>query len=172
MVIGPDGSVYFAADGRVRKVGLDGIIHTVAGGGATFVGEGVPATSVSVRGEDIAVGPDGSLYLAERSIRRVRRVGPDGLIRTIAGTGEAAFAGDGGPATQAKFADLTGIALGPDGGVYIVDSSRIRHIGTDGIIRTVVGTGANSSTGDGGPAIAATVFRPDDIAVHAQIECH
>ena len=107
VAVGPDGSLYIAdtVNHRIRRVGPDGIITTVAGTGGRlgFTGDGGPATQARLsipRG--VAVGPDGSLYIADYGNNRIRRVGADGIITTVAGIGVGGFAGDGGPATQAK----------------------------------------------------------------------
>ena len=170
VAVGPDGSLYIAVQNnnlrRVRRVGPDGIITTVAGGDvySNPAPEGVPATEVTVTPDDLAVGPDGSLYIADiTNYSRVRRVGPDGLINTVVGTQSSAgfgFAGDGGPATQALMNYPQGIAVGPDGSLYIADTynSRVRRVTPDGIITTLAGTGTGAFgrfSGEGGPASQA-----------------
>ncbi len=158
VVAAPDGSLYIADSGarRVRRVSSAGIITTVAGGG-TQLQDGVPATLAHVSPAGLALGPDGSLYIAEADTNRIRRVSPGGIITTIAGTGVRGTTGDGGPATQATLGDPWRVAVGGDGSVYVqdLDSHRIRRIGPEGIITTVAGTGATGFSGDGGPARAA-----------------
>src|SRR5207244_7023580 len=97
----------------------------------------------------VAVGSDGSLYIADRSNHRVRRVGPDGIITTVAGPGVSFIIGDGGPATQA-YVSPERIAVAADGSLYLADycTQRVRRIGTDGIITTVAGTGVYGFSGD------------------------
>jgi YD repeat-containing protein len=114
-------------------VGPDGIITTVAGTGSLgFAGDGGPATQAQLstpRG--VTVGSDGSLYIADTHNNfRIRRVGPDGIITTVAGTGSLGFAGDGGPATQARLNEPQGVAVGSDGSLYIADTinHRIRQL--------------------------------------------
>jgi streptogramin lyase len=92
---------------------------------------------------------------------------PSGAVITIAGNGMATFAGDGGPATSASFNGPLGMAVGPDGTLYIADASnfRIRSVDpTTGIISTVAGTGPppggfldDGPNGDGGPATSAQI---------------
>ncbi|WP_395847176.1 RHS repeat-associated core domain-containing protein [Cystobacter fuscus] len=159
---GPDGSLYIADAGnhRIRRVGPDGIVSTVAGNGDDGVGgDGGPATQAQLHAPvDIAVGPDGSIYIVDIDNNIVRRVGPDGIISTVAGTGEWAHGGDGGPATQAHLDGPAAVAVGADGSFYISDyGSHIRRVGLDGIITTVVGTGMHGSGGDGGPATQADI---------------
>ncbi|MEF8794586.1 MAG: Ig-like domain-containing protein, partial [Thiohalorhabdus sp.] len=172
---GPDGSLYIADHGndRIRRVSPDGTITTVAGKrrnrplGDNDIGDGGPATEAlftSPRG--VAVGADGSMYIAD--YRRVRKVDPDGLITTVAGTGEKGFSGDGGPATQAQFRQLKDVAVGPDGGLYIADTrnERIRKVASDGTITTVAGGGSTRPLdADGRPATAVDLRKPQAIAV-------
>ncbi|MEZ4767410.1 MAG: hypothetical protein R2844_03180 [Caldilineales bacterium] len=78
-----------------------------------------------------AVGPEGSVYLADYGINRVRRIGPDGIITTVAGTGVSGTTGDGGPATEARLQGLGALALGPDGSLYIgqmASNARVRQV--------------------------------------------
>jgi YD repeat-containing protein len=173
VAVGPDGSLYIADYARVRRVSPAGIITTVAGTGTVtgsgipgFSGDGGPATAAqfsTVVG--IAMGPDGSLYIADTFNARVRRVGPDGIITTVAGTGIRVFSGDGGPASAAGFEQPLKVAVGPDGSLYIIDADRIRRVGPDGIITTVAGGGAFGFSGDGGLATLARLNQPQDITV-------
>jgi RHS repeat-associated protein len=172
IALGPDGSLYFSDTGndRIRRVGPGGIITTVAGTGTQgFSGDEGPATEAELFfPKGIAAGSDGSLYIADSSNNRIRRIGPDGTITTVAGGELTGILGDGGPATQATLIGLDGIALGPDGSLYIAThSGRIRRVGPDGIITTVAGTGTSISGGDGGPATEAGVFGPADVAIGA-----
>jgi YD repeat-containing protein len=79
----------------------------------------------------VAVGPDGSLYIADVDNDRIRRVGPDGIITTVAGNGDVGFSGDGGLAREASFWFIWGVAVGPDDSLYIADANnfRIRGVG-------------------------------------------
>jgi len=100
----------YLGDGRQRRAeNLSEVITTVAGTGATCspvtapCGDGGPATEARLYyPNSVAVGPDNSIYIADQITNRIRRVGPDGVITTVAGTGAAAYSGDGGPATQAE----------------------------------------------------------------------
>jgi RHS repeat-associated protein len=167
--LGPEGSLYIADNGhrRIRRVDPAGIITTVAGTGtAGFSGDGGPATEAEIAApRDIAVGPDGSFYISDRATHRVRRVGPDGIINTIAGTGVQGSSGDGGAAAQAQLSNPQGIDVGPDGSIYVVVNGRVRRIDPSGIITTFAGTGGTGNWGDGGPATAANVSWARDVAV-------
>ena len=93
-----------------------------ADGSATPV-DGLKATDVSIRQPyGIAVAPDGSFYFAEQPSHRVWRVDTEGILTSVAGTGVQGFGGDGGPATQAQLNTPWGLALAPDGSLYIADS--------------------------------------------------
>jgi RHS repeat-associated protein len=188
ITVGPDGSLYIADTGnrRVRKVTPDGTITTVAGngGGSCFAtdpcGDGGPALQAPVYPTDVAIGPDGSLFIADPGTDRIRKVGADGVITRVAGaiTSSLIFNGDDIPALDAviKPGDLE---VAPDGTIYFSDSIRntdnsyrvtVRRIGPDGIIHRYAGTGGDfncppyESCGDGGPAIDA-ILAPTDIAL-------
>ncbi|MFO1420485.1 MAG: hypothetical protein U1F59_13250 [Candidatus Competibacteraceae bacterium] len=182
IAVAPEDSLYIGDSygTRIRRVGPDGIITTVAGNGqAGFSGDGGPATAarLSSTNAGIAVGPDGSLYVADRDNHRIRRVGPDGIITTVAGTGVSGFSGDGGPATSAQLASPNDVAVGPNGSLYIADTSngRIRRVGPDGIMTTVAGIGGyywdpsiggyNNVSGIGGLATQARIGIPSGIAL-------
>ena len=171
IAFGPDGSFYITEQslGRVRRVGPDGIITTVAGNGGDvhFPGDGGPATQATMSYPTaVAVAPDGSLYIGEYWGARVRRVGPDGIISTVAGNGGYGFSGDGGPATQASISAANGLAVARDGSLYIAAAnSTVRRVGPDGIINTVAGNGTAGFSGDGGPAPQALFSNPQGVAV-------
>jgi len=86
-------------------------------------------------------------------------------ISTLAGTGVAGFAGDGGPAVQAQLNNPYGISRGPDGALYVCDmeSHRVRRVTNDGRIMTVAGTGKRGYAGDGGPALQAELNEPYEV---------
>src|SRR5206468_2412981 len=134
----------------------DGSMHTIAGNGTLgFSGDGGPATQAELNAPNgVAVGPDGTVYIADSANQRVRAVAPDGTIRTVAGTGINGIAGDGGPATQAQLSFPQDVAVAADGTLYISLPYRhlIRAVAPDGTIRTATGTGGLGSLGDGGPA--------------------
>ncbi len=174
LAFGPDGSLYIATPlaNRVRKVSPDGIIQTVAGDGnfcfqnSASCGDGGPATQARIGSPfSIAVGPDESLYIGEVTVSRIRRVSPDGVINTFAGTGVSGDSGDGGPATLAQISTPVSLAVGPDQSVYIASSHCIRRVTPDGIIATFAGTGVAGFSGDGGPAALATLSNPRGVAV-------
>lgn len=171
VALGPDGSIYIAdtAGRRVRRVSPEGIITTVAGNGAAGdSGDGGPAVQAQMRSpRGVAVGADGTIYIADTDNHRVRRVSPQGIIATVAGNGIPGYLGDGGPAAQAQLNYPDGIALGPEGSIYIADTEnqRIRFVSPQGVIATVAGTGAEGYNGDDIPALEAQLHHPGAVAV-------
>jgi hypothetical protein len=92
------GNIFFSDTVRIRKIGVDGTITTVAGNGVlAFAGDGGPATAASIRPAAIFIEKSGVLYIADDINHRIRKVGGDGVISTIAGTGMAGISGDWGP---------------------------------------------------------------------------
>ncbi len=163
------GNLHVADGSRVRRIDPAGRITTVAGTGVTgpFSGDGGPATSANMTPADIDFDQAGNLYITEPNAHRIRKVDTRGTITLFAGSGTAGFAGDGGPATKAVLDTPRGVAADAGGVVYIADSlnQRVRRIGRDGIITTIAGTGARGFGGDGGPAIQARLFTPRAVAV-------
>ncbi len=156
--VGPDGSLYFShftylAAGYINRLSPEGTLITVAGTGVQgYSGDGGPATEAQLsNARDVAVAPDGSLYISDGGNNRIRRVGQDGIITTVAGTGIRGYSGDGGPATEAQLAFPWGIDVSPDGSIYFVDKDNdcVRRVGPDGIISTVI----------------AGLYNPEDVAV-------
>jgi hypothetical protein len=117
---------------RIRKVGADGKISTVAGDGRVGSGgDGGPAISASLNQPDRVVATsDGGFLIADRLNNRIRRVGPDGVISSVAGTGTAGGLGDGSPATAAQLNQPLGVAIASDGDYLIADTfnERIRRV--------------------------------------------
>jgi hypothetical protein len=165
------GNLYIADSGNnvIRKVDPAGKITTFAGGGspADGVGDGGPALAAQLQQpEAVVVDTAQNLYIAEFKGNRVRKVAPDGTITTIAGTGVAGYNGDGIPATQAQLNGPRSLSFNTFGDLYIADynNNRLRKILTNGTIFTLAGTGANGSTGDGGPASDADISTPSGVA--------
>jgi glucose/arabinose dehydrogenase len=155
-----DGAVYVSDSiaNRVRRI-QDGVIMTVAGDGRpAWTGDGGPGTAASLNWPTaLALDSDGNLFIADAQNHVIRRLGLDGIITTVAGTGLAGDDGDGGPATEAQLHEPTGIEVGADGALYIGDrrNFRVRRVSPDGRIDTLGGTGEEGLAGDGGPALQA-----------------
>ena len=185
IAIDASGNLYIAdsENFRIRKVTPEGIISTVAGNAIIGSdGDGGPANQASIGYvSGLAVDADGNLYIADHTHSQIRKVTPDGLITTVAGTGERGFSGDGGQATLAKlwlagftFTDGnreatqgSGIAVDSMGNLYIADTSnnRVRVVALDGTITTVAGNGMVNNAGNGTLALLAAVKAPVDVAV-------
>ena len=162
------GNLFFSDtfNNRIRRVDAGtGVITTVAGNGDKgFSGDRGPAAAASLNEPyGVAVDQAGNLYIADRLNRRVRRIdAATGIITTVAGTGDAAYSGDGGPSTRAGLAEPNGLAFSPDERLlYITDvaDNRVRAVNlAASVITTFAGTGAAEHSGDGGPASAAGTF--------------
>lgn len=151
-----------------------GVITTPAGNGAAgFSGDGGPAASASFYNPvDVAVDGAGTVYVADASNNRVRKIAAgSGIVTTVAGNGSLAFGGDGGPATAASLWYPSAIALDSAGNLFIaeVNNDRVRRVDAQtGIITTVAGNGVNGFAGDGGPATSASLYYPYGVAVDSQ----
>lgn len=132
IAIDADGVIYFAdsRNHRIRAIHTDGTIVTIAGSGSRTgePGEGVPATEATLDNPvDVALGPDGSLYIADTMNSCVRRVDAAGIIHTAAGVcGTRGFEGDGGSPTAALLDRPYGIDVTSEGLLYIADTHNHR----------------------------------------------
>jgi serine/threonine protein kinase len=166
------GNIYIAdeLEHRVRRLSRQGILTTIAGTGelAAFhdFGDGGLATSARLwEPHGLACDAEDYLYVAEGLRGTVRRVSPDGIISTVAGTGEQGYSGDGGLAVRAQLCSANGLACDTRGNLFVADSvcHCVRKISPDGIITTVAGTGRPGYSGDGGPAVTAELMAPSDV---------
>jgi len=148
----PNGDIYIAdtLNNRVRLIDhTTGFIHTIAGDGEAAddgsIGDGGPATSGHLyMPSDIALAPNGDIYIADMHHYRIRKVdAKTHVITTVAGNGQYGSTGDEGPATQASLTGPAGVAVvaQPNGKVMMVIadfySGQVRAVGPDGIIREV-----------------------------------
>jgi len=164
------GNLFIAdyANQRIRKVDVQGIITTVAGGGTNGLGDGGPATNASLNYPyEVAIDSPGNLFIADGENNRIRKVDVQGVITTVAGNGIAGYSGDGGAATNAELNIPEGLAVDDSGNLFIADLSnqRIRKVTANGIISTVAGTGIQGYSGDGGAATNARLSLPRGVAV-------
>lgn len=144
-------------------------ISTFAGTGVKgFSGDGGPASAAQLADPNgIARGPDGALYICDTMNHRIRKVGRDGIIVTVAGSGAKGHAGDGGPALAASLDEPYEVRFDPAGNVCWVErlSAVVRRLDVKtGLISTVAGTGTPGFSGDGGPAIRAQLNQPHSLA--------
>jgi len=162
LALNPAGELIFADIALIRKITRAGLLVTIAGDG-TDLADDVPALRAGLRNiMGLTVDRTGNIYYTQIDTHFIRRIGTDGRVRTIAGGSAQGFGGDSGSASAALLAGPHGLAVGADGSVYVADrgNSRVRVIQPDGTIYTYAGNGRNLSTGDGGPADAASIFGP------------
>ena len=176
LVLDSSGNLYIAdsQDNQIRKVNTSGVISTIANtfGTLGYNFDGVPATSAQLfNPADVAVDVSGNVYIADYYNSRIRKINTSGTISTIAGTGTAGYSGDGASATAAKINLPSGVSVDSSGTIYLVDSGNncVRRI-TNGIIRTIAGTGTAGFTGDGGAGTSATFNFPASLSRNASNE--
>jgi sugar lactone lactonase YvrE len=168
------GNLFIAdpANAKIRKVtAATGEISTVAGGGWSTL-DGELATAAMLQGPwSVTLGPDGSIYIVEQDANRIRRVDAvTGHIYTIAGTGMMGYSGDEGPATQAQLGRPSDVAVDSLGNVFIADqfNHRVRVIeAATGIIRTYAGTGQDTWSPNGLPAVETALSWPTTLRFDA-----
>ncbi|WP_179714419.1 NHL domain-containing protein [Nocardioides lianchengensis] len=166
------GTIFIGDDGnnRIRKVDAQGTITTYAGTGTSgFSGDGGPATLANLRVASMAIDAAGTVYFTDQGNGYVRKIAPDGIITTIAGSGTSGYSGDGGPGTSARIRSPYGVGVDAAGNVYFAEISNhvIRKVTPQGIISTYAGTGVAGSTGNGGQATLARLSTPGGMAVDA-----
>jgi uncharacterized protein (TIGR03437 family) len=171
MAVDGEGNLYFSEflDAAIRKVTPNGIITTVAGslnqfgiGSAGFSGDGSAANKAKLnRPFGVAVDAAGNVYFADSANHRVRKIGTDGIISTVAGNGIPAFSGDGGAPTQASLNTPTSVAVDSIGRLFIGDTGNLRiRVVTGGIITTFAG-GSFPPLQPGIPAQKSGLFLPN-----------
>lgn len=185
VAVAPSGDLYIAdfAAHRVRRIATDGTITTLAGTGVSgYSGDGGLASAARLNEPSaLAVDAAGNVYIADSGNERVRRVGPDGTITTVAGTGVFGTTGDGGSAIAARLAIPTGLAIDTTGNLYIAEqgSHRVRQVTPDGTITTLAGSRVRGFDGDAGAAVNAELansralaFSPDGAVYIADADNH
>ena len=169
---GPDGFVYICDvdNHRIRRVARDGTITTYAGSGKRgHAGDGGPAIGAALdQPYEMAWDKAGNLFFVEIGSHVVRRVDTKtGIISTVAGIAKAGFAGDGGPATEARLAQPHSLAFDAAGDLYVCDigNHRIRKIDMKtSTIRTWAGDGRKKTSPDGTPAAGSSLHGPRALA--------
>jgi sugar lactone lactonase YvrE len=170
----------FVADvdhGCIYEVTPNGTMTMAVGNGTIgYAGDGASATNAEFNfnyGAGLAFDAAGNLFIGDSFNERVRRLGTDGVVTTVAGTGTWGFTGNDVPATTSELTLPQGVAVDAFGNLFIADwgNNRIRQVDTNGIITTVAGDGPNltfgSYSGDGGPATNASLNNPSGVAVDA-----
>jgi hypothetical protein len=176
LAVDGEDNLYIAEASRVRKVTPSGTITTVAGGGSKEPdkAEGGRAIEANLSPTPLAVDAAGNLFIGDSAHARVWKVSRDGIIKTVAGTGQPGFTGDGGKATQAQINTPHGLAVDTAHNLFIaeVNNRRVRKVSPDGMIQTVAGgapsgSGRDTYSGEGGPATAAHLAGPLWLAIDA-----
>ena len=173
VVRGPDGAIWFCeyTGQRIRRVKPDGTIETMAGNSKKgYSGDGGPALEASFNlPHEIRFDKAGNYYITDMTNHAIRRVdAKTGIITTVAGTGQAGYNGDGGPATKAQLKQPHSIQFGPEGQLYICDIGNhvIRRVNLEtGIIETFAGTGKAGATPDGSPIQGTPLKGPRSLDV-------
>jgi hypothetical protein len=169
--IDSQGNIYIADtyNHRIRMIDGSNIIRTVAGSDQLgFSGDGLPATEATLfKPSDVAVDPIGRLFISDLGNHRIRMVDENGIIQTIAGTGNFSFNGEGILAEFANILFPSGIDVDSRGNVYVAVAGhdRVRMIDVDGTrtITTVAGSSSSGFDGDGGLATSASLNYPRDV---------
>ncbi|WP_256788692.1 serine/threonine-protein kinase [Frankia sp. AvcI1] len=191
LTLGADGSLYLTdpgvgtgqgqvvrltSAGRADRIGGSGPRPTPTGDAPSpspspspVIGDGGPSLAADLQDPaGVAVGRDGAVYLAERDAGRIRRIGRDRVITTVAGAGPDyadGFTADVGDATKAHLDDPSAVAVDDDGVLYVAEGYRVRRV-EKGRITTVAGKATEyGSAGDGGPAVNATLYQPSGLAL-------
>jgi sugar lactone lactonase YvrE len=163
------GNLFITDIGAHRLLKLDraGALMVVAGTGVGgYGGDGGPAAKARLFApHDVVLDAAGNMFVADTYNHRVRRIDRNRIITTVAGNGRAAYAGDGGPAVRASLDNPQGIAVGPDGSLFIADTYNhvVRRVDPKGTITTFAGT-EGGLAGDGGPANRAQLSLPQAVA--------
>lgn len=175
-----EGNLYIWDSGnlRIRMVARDGTITTVAGTGEPGSSpDGTPAIEARLASPSdhmplgLALDGAGRLLITDQGNNRIWMIDEQGRLRTVAGSGEWEFSGDGGPATEAGVNGPLDIAIGPDGSLYITththgsEGHRVRMVDEDGVISTIAGTATSGYSGDGGPATEGELNIPAGVAI-------
>jgi sugar lactone lactonase YvrE len=165
IAIAPGGTIYVSDAGesnRIRKISPDGSISTLAGNTEGFAdGTGPGASFNSPSG--LALDQTGNLYVADTGNNRIRKISPQGIVTTVAGSGIAGY--QDGPAGEARFDSPIGLAVDSENNIYVADTynDRVRKIAPDRTVSTVAGAGRPGY--EDGRADTALFDTPSAIAV-------
>ena len=169
ITVSPQGELFIAGRTIIFRLDRTGSLVRLAGSVYTgFSGDGGPAVDALLSSvQALVFGRDGRLYLIDG--QRIRVIDTKGVITTFAGTGERGSTGHGTQALQARFQDPLALALDSSGDLYVADSAnhRVRRISPNGIITNFAGNGNPEETGDGGPALSASLQLPSGLAFDA-----
>ena len=170
LAISPDGAsdLVVASERQVwrYRAATNGLTLIAGTGQAGSDGDGGPATSARFDGiAGLATDAAGRVFISDANNLRIRQIGTDGRVQTIAGGG--GLPGDGAPAASAGIYDSQGLGRDEFGNLYFTDfqNNLIRRLGTDGTVTTVAGTRRAGHSGTGGPPLQADLCNPEDLVV-------
>jgi len=167
VAVDASGTVYVADNGnnRIRMVSAAGVVTTLAGSGSGAFADGVGTSASFFYPFGVAVDASGTVYVADESNNRIRKITSAGVVTTLAGSGSAAFAE--GTGTSASFAYPNGVAVDASGAVYVADTynERIRKISPQGVVTTLAGS-STAAFADGA-GTSASFCVPLGVAVGA-----
>lgn len=173
VTVGPDGCLYLCDLGNHRicrvDLGTGRIARVVGTGRPGNAGDGGLALDATLlEPYEIRFNAAGDLYFVDMPNHVVRCVdAASGRIATVAGSGQAGFAGDGGPAAQAQLRQPHSIEIAADGAIFVADigNHRVRRIDpASGVMDTFAGTGEAGPTADGAPAPRTPLHGPRALA--------
>jgi sugar lactone lactonase YvrE len=167
VAVDSDVYVYFAdtRNNRIRRITPEGVVTTLRSIGGFTNGNSMPVGFYDPYG--IAVDSAGYVYVADTDNHRIRKITPEGVVTTLAGSTQGYTDGTG---TAAQFDHPSGMAVDSDGYVYVADSwnNRIRRITPGGVVTTLAGSGPSDGSPGGyadGTGTAAQFYRPTGVAV-------
>ncbi len=166
--------IYIADTGnnRIRRIDGVGNITTIAGSDTTaglFIDDTTATSATLLQPRGLYVDRTHNVYIADTDHHRIRKLGQDSVLTTVAGSGKPGFSGDGDLPTNARLAFPTAVAVDTFGTVYIADrfNHRIRRINPTGDITTIAGLGPASFSGDDGPANRAELSSPSGLLLRS-----
>ena len=164
IAVDASGNVYVGESDKIRKITPEGVVTTLAGSDAVGYADGTGSEARFFAINDIEVDASGNLYVADRNNNRIRKVTPEGVVTTFAGSGQGSADGVG---TAAQFYQPSGLVLDDEGNLYVADSRNnlIRKITSEGVVTTVAGSGSFASTD--GTGTGASFSYPSGIALDA-----
>jgi sugar lactone lactonase YvrE len=165
VAVDSSGNVYVADSDnqRIRKITPNGAVTTLAGSHNGGYADGIGTAAKFSVSQEVAVDSSGNVYVADTYNHRIRKITPNGMVTTLAGSGNEAYADGNG--TAASFTYPRGVAVDSSGNVYVADSynQRIRKITPNGTVTTLAGSG-NTGYADG-MGTAASFNSPNGVAV-------
>ncbi len=156
-----DGNVYVTVGNSIRKIKPDGTVTTLAGSSANGYADGLGAEAKFSIPFGIDADANGNVYVADLSNNKVRKITPDGMVSTLAGSTRGSA---DEPANTAQFDMPIGVTVDPNGVVFVTEAFKIRKITTDGKVTTVAGSTAGYCDGS---ASTAQFNAPRSVVVDA-----